>query len=172
MRKFYLFTFLFSITLFISSNSTFSQTAGETSKASNTISDTTVISGEVGKIFTKTEADSLYGLVLKADTIKTADLTKLSAITPKYMLFNLIDGKAIVLNASREVISSNSLVVGKAQTIEPTQVFKLFSTSKILELIKQGGSDITTIETRANVLTLTNGVSVMEEAVPCPPFCQ
>jgi len=87
------------------------------------------------------------------------------------MMFNLIEGKACILNASREVISSNSLVVSINQTIEPTQVFRLFSTSKVLELIKQGGSDVTTIETRANVLTLNNGDIILELSLPCPPIC-
>jgi hypothetical protein len=47
--------------------------------------------------------------------------------------------------------------------------------SKILlfqqTLIKQGSSDITTIETRKDVLTLTNGATVLELSMPCPPVC-
>ena len=171
MRKFYLFTFLFSIALFISSNSTFSQTADGTSKAPTAISDTTVITGEVGKIFTKAEADSLYGPVLIADTIKTEELAKLTTASPKYMLFNLIEGKSFVLNDSRAVLLSNALIVGKALTVSPTQAFRVWSTSKVQELIKQGGSDVTTVETRAKALTLTNGATVLEESAICPPLC-
>ena len=171
MRKFYLFTFLFNIALFISSNYTFSQTAGETSKAATTISDIAKITGEVGKIYTKAEADSIYGPVLIADTIKTVDLLKLAEKSPKYMMFNLIDGKAVVLNASREVISSNALVVSKTQTIESKQVFRFLSTSKLLELIKLGGAGVTTIENRTSALTLSNGVTVLEQIAPCPPIC-
>ncbi|MGD1006609.1 MAG: hypothetical protein ABR980_05195 [Ignavibacteriaceae bacterium] len=171
MRLKYLFIVFLGIALFVSSNFTFSQTINNTAKASTTISGTTNITGEVGKIYTKAEADSLYGPVLKADNIKTDDLAKLAENSPKYMMFNLIEGKACILNASREVISSNSLVVSINQTIEPTQVFRLFSTSKVLELIKQGGSDVTTIETRANVLTLNNGNTILELSLPCPPIC-
>jgi len=171
MRKFYLFTLSFGISLFISANSTYSQTSNDTTKVSAALSDTAKITGEIGKIYTKAEADSLFGPVLTVDTVKTNDLASLAQNTPKYMLFNLIDGKACVLNASREVIFNNSLVVGKAPTIEPTKVFRLFSTSKVLELIKLGGSDITTIETREKALILTNGSTVLEESAPCPPMC-
>jgi hypothetical protein len=172
MKKFYLFTLLFGLSLFISTNYTYSQTSSDTTKISAALSDSTKITGEIGKIYTKTEADSLFGPVLTIDTVKTDDLAKLAKNTPKYMLFNLIEGKACVLNASREVIFNNPLVVGKAPTIEPTKVFRLFSTSKVLELIKQGGSDVTTIETREKALVLTNGASVMEESIPCPPICR
>ena len=71
MRKIYLFTLLFGLALFVSSNCTYSQTSNDTTKASTTISDTSQIPAVIGKIFTKAEADSLYGPVLKADTIQT-----------------------------------------------------------------------------------------------------
>ena len=163
MRKIYLFTLLFGLALFVSSNHTYSQTTNDTSKASTTTSETAKI---IGKIFTKAEADSLYGPVLNADTIQTADLAKLAENSPKSMMFNFIEGKAVVLNSSRTVIS------GAAQTIKPEQVFRVLSTSKILELIKQGGSGVTTIETRANnIITLTNGATVLEQSAFCPPIC-
>lgn len=171
MSKLYLFTLLCGLALFVSSNYTYSQALTDTTKASTTISDTTRITGEVGKFFTKAEADSLYGPVLAADTIKTEDITKLAQSTPKFIMFNLIEGKAVILNASREVISTNSSMVSKDQTVDSKQVFRLWSTSKVLELIKQGSSEITTVETRANTLTLTNGATVLEEPIPCPPFC-
>jgi ribosomal protein L15 len=161
MRKIYLFTLLAGLVLFISSNYTYSQASKDTSKASGKAQ----LSKVVGKIYTKAKADSLYGPVLKADTIKTKDLAKLAKKNQKYMMFNLIDGKACILNSKRAVIS------GAALTIKPEQEFRLFSTSKVLELIKKGGSDITTVETRANTITLTNGAIAMEESEPCPPHC-
>jgi hypothetical protein len=170
MRKIYLFDLLLVLALCVSSNYSFSQTANDSTKTS-AVSDTAHITGEVGKIYTKAEADSLYGPILTIDTIKTEDLSKFAENSPKYMMFNLIEGKAYVLNASREVISGPSLVVGKPQSVEPTKAFKLFSTGKILELIKQGGSDVTTVEIRSNVLTLTNGSSVLEKSSTCPPIC-
>jgi hypothetical protein len=170
MRKIYLFDLLLVLALCVSTNYSFSQTTNDTTKVSS-ISDTSSITGEVGKIYTKAEADSLYGPILTLDTIKTEDLSKFAQNSHKYMMFNLIDGKACILNESREVISSPSLVVGKPQSVEPTKAFKLFSTSKILELIKQGGSDVTTVEIRANVLTLTNGAAVLERSSTCPPIC-
>lgn len=166
MRKLYLLALLSSLVLFISSNYTNSQTLNDSTKTSAAISDTTQITGEVGKIFTTAEADSLFGHVLKADTIKTEVLAKLAEKTPKYIMFNLIEGKACILNAARAVISETE------QTIKPEQEFRVLSTSKVLELIKRGGSDITIVETREKALILTNGATVLEETMPCPPICR
>ena len=163
MKKIYVFTLLFVLSLFVASGYTYSQTSNDVSKTS----DPAQTSNVIGKIFTKTKADSLYGPVLKAETIKTEALSGLAKKTPESMMFNFIEGKATVLNSSRIVIS------GPAQTIKPEQEFRVFSTSKVLELIKLGGSDITTIETRANnVITLTNGTTTLEETIPCPPICR
>ena len=115
MRSFYFYTILFVLSLFAVSNYTYSQTSIDSSKTSAVISDTARITTEVGKIYTKAEADSLYGPVLTADTIKTAVLTQLTVKTPKYMMFNSVEGKATILNSSRMVIS------GAAQTIKPEQ---------------------------------------------------
>jgi hypothetical protein len=155
MKKISLLTLLTGLALFISSNYIYSQ-------ASN---DTVHFTGTAGKIYTKAAVDSLYGPVLNSDTIKTADLANLAVNSPSYIMFNLINGKACILNASRQVIFST------AQTINPDQQFRLFSTNQVLELIKQGGSDVTSVEKRANTITLTNGVIAMEEGEPCPPIC-
>jgi hypothetical protein len=165
MRKIRLFTALISLALFVYSNYAYSQPLNDTTNVSTSISDTARITGEVGKIYTKAEADSLYGPVLKADTIKTEALIKLAEKTQKYIMFNLIEGKAYILNSARVAISDTTLAV------KPDQQFRLLSTSKVLELIKQGGSDVTTMEIRAKTITLTNGVIVLEQTIPCPPFC-
>lgn len=119
-----------------------------------------------GKIFIKAEADSLFGPVQNADTIKTEILKQLADKSPDYLMFNITDGKANIINSSREVI------YGTMETVKPEQVFELFSASKVQELITTGGADITIIELRTNVLTITNGTTIMEEGIPCPPHCK
>ena len=81
------------------------------------------------------------------------------------MMFNLINGKTCILNSARAAISDTTL------NIKAKQEFRLLSTNKVLELIKEGGSNVTTVETRANTITLTNGMNVLEQTMPCPPFC-
>ena len=61
--------------------------------------------------------------------------------------------------------------MGPASSIKPDQVFKLLSTSKVIELLTLGGSDITNVEIREKALTLTNGLTALEETSACPPWC-
>ena len=153
---------IYSFPVKINDNSFFYVIADSTASATDTLQ----TQQEIGKIFTAADADSLFGPVQSADTVKTQILVQLAEKSPSYLMFNLIDGKANILDSSRTVL------FGTLGTVKPDQVFRLFSTSKVLELIKQGGSDTTIIELRTNVLTLTNGTSIMEEGLPCPPYCE
>ena len=81
MRKIYLFDLLLVLALCVSTNYSFSQTTNDTTKVSS-ISDTSSITGEVGKIYTKAEANSLYGPILTLDTIKTEESFKICSKQP------------------------------------------------------------------------------------------
>lgn len=121
--------------------------------------------GVVGKLYTKAEADQLYGPVKQSISINTSTLTNLAAKTPDYILFNVINNSLYVLNSSRAVLQ------GPATAVSSSQVFKLFSVSMVKQLIQQGQSTTTSIELRANVLTVTNGDYTLEDALSCPPWC-
>ena len=55
--------------------------------------------GVVGKLYTKAEADQLYGPVKQSISISTSTLTNLAAKTPDYILFNVINNSLYVLNS-------------------------------------------------------------------------
>jgi hypothetical protein len=161
MNILYKFSLFICLLLFASQNFDYSSQLIINDSTSST-SDTTKI---IGKIFTKAEADSLFGPAKDADTLKTEILTQLADKSPDYLMFDIADGKANILNSSREVI------FGTLGTAKSEQVFELFSANKVQELINTGGANITIVELRTNTLTLTNGDIVMEEGVPCPPKC-
>ena len=121
--------------------------------------------GVVGKLFTKTEADQLYGPVKQSISINTSTLTNLAAKTPDYILFNIVNNNLYILNSSRAVLDGPTL------SVSSSQVFKVASTSMLLNLLKQGQSATTTFEVRANVFTVTNGDFTLEEVATCPPVC-
>ena len=173
MNKLYLFSLYICFFFFVSAGNIYSSQLIVNGKSSSIViadstasaADTLQTQEEIGKIYSAAEADSLYGKALSADTIKTEILIQLAEKSPGCLMFNLIDGKANILDSSRTVL------FGTLGTVKPDLVFRLFSTSKVLELIKQGGSDTTIIQLRTNTTTLTNGDAVMEEGQPCPPYC-
>ena len=122
--------------------------------------------GVVGKIFTKTEANQKFGRVLNSVQMNTKLLMKLAEKTPEYVLFKVKNNHLIVLNKKRKVISGN------VKSVSKSEVFHLFSTQKLIELIQKGNSPITTFEVRSNdILSVTSGAETLEESLSCPPFC-
>ncbi len=126
----------------------------------------TLSSSVVGKLYTKADADQIYGPVLQSVTISTSDLSSLTAKTPNYIMFNIINGQLYILNSSRVVLS------GPVTAVSSSQVFRYFSTSIVNQCLQQGQASTTTVELRTNsVLTVTNGDVTLEMGSPCPPYC-
>ena len=130
------------------------------------IAQTTTSTAVIGKLYTKAQADQIYGPVLQSIPISTSTLSALAAKTPNYIMFNIINGKLAIANSARMVLS------GAMVSLSASQQMKVFSTSIVNQLIKQGGASTTTIELRANnTLTVTNGDNTLEMAQACPPWC-
>lgn len=119
-----------------------------------------------GKIYSQKEADDLYGPVLERINISTTQLTSLFDKASEFMMFSIIDKNLVILGKTRNLIYSSGLPV-----FQTTDVFVMFSTSKIKELVDTGRSDETIIERRENVLTISNGAITLEYGVHCPPYC-
>ncbi len=122
--------------------------------------------GVIGKIFTKAQADQLYGPVLQSVSINTSALQALLAKSPKYIMFNIINGQLVISSPQRTVLS------GRMTTLNASQPMKVFSTSVVNQLIQQGSSTTTSIEIRTNdTLTISSGGSTDAGSGICPPFC-
>ncbi len=119
----------------------------------------------VGKIYSKTTADSLFGNVLNSAAINSNTLQSLTSNTSNYIMFNIIQGNLVVLNNNRNVLYPG------AMTISSSTVFRYCSVSVLLDLLREGGNASTYIEVRQNVLTITNGSFTLEEMGYCPPIC-
>ncbi len=127
---------------------------------------TQTTTGVIGKLYTKTQADQIYGPVLQSVSISTSTLQSLLAKSPKYIMFNIINGQLVISTPQRSVLS------GQMTALSTSQPMRLYSTSIINQLIQQGGASTTTIEIRANnIVTLTNGTDTLESGTPCPPNC-
>lgn len=119
-----------------------------------------------GKLYSKIEADKLYGPVLSSVEISSDELQSLIAKTKNYMKFHLAEGRLSIFGDERQVLSSEN----PAAITEGT-VLKVYSTSILRELLSKGQNKVTTVEQRSEVMSLTNGDYTLEMAVDCPPYC-
>ena len=120
---------------------------------------------EVGKIYSKDEADKLYGAVQQSKGISSPDLASLLGSTKKYLMFKIINNQLVILGDQRVVLYP------KGYKVDDKEVFVVYSIGKIKELLDTGKAVTTTVEQRKDVISINNGEQTMEIGQRCPPFC-
>lgn len=118
-----------------------------------------------GKIISKTEADNLFGQVLITKQIPTENLKTFTNQSFNVLMINIINNDLYILDNNRNVLTPIGVHVSNAE------VFSVYSLSVIQQLISDGGSSVTFVEKRKEVLTITNGNYTLEYSMLCPPFC-
>ncbi|HEX2982082.1 MAG TPA: hypothetical protein VHO28_00920 [Ignavibacteriales bacterium] len=121
-----------------------------------------------GVIFTKEEADSLFGSVLSSFEMSSKELSSYLSKTDSYMLFHYDPAKSktpFIFDNSKSVMNMT------AMKIEMPEELKVYSVSQIKELMEKGGQETTRIEQREGVISITNGEYTLEMSLDCPPFC-
>lgn len=120
---------------------------------------------EVGIIYSKEAAESVYGAVKEHVGLNSSVFASIVEKSNHYVMFSIRDGVIIIADENR-----NPLHPEGAEFSEDL-VFHYFSRSKVLELIKMGSESEISIELRRDVLSITNGNFTLENARPCPPYC-
>lgn len=121
-----------------------------------------------GVIFTKEEADSLYGSVLNSFEMSSKELSSYLSKTDSYMLFYYDPAKSeapFIFNNSKSVLNTSSMKMKMPEEL------RVYSVSQIKELMEKGGEETTIIEQREGVISITNGEYTLEMSLDCPPFC-
>ena len=121
--------------------------------------------GEVGVIYSKAEADQLYGPVLISKSIDTKTLLNVLQKVNLYVMFGFKNNNFVITNEFRQVLVSNGI------SISTDDVLSFYSISKVQELLNLGKDNTTFIEQRSEKLTITNGAYTLEFSSMCPPFC-
>ena len=119
----------------------------------------------VGKIFSRVEADSLFGNVIESVPIERCNLISLFNKTQNYIMFQVINGELVILGDGRKVLYP------EGKNVSSDEVFALFSKSKVAELLGLSCGNTVTVEKRNNYLTVTFELLTLEEMEWCPPFC-
>jgi len=127
-----------------------------------------------GKIIKTSEANALFGPVLKSEKINVQHLKMIMKNTPGRVLFGFKNGRVHILDKGRKAQFPS------AAAIENSDVFHVYSTSVVEELIGLEKSSEVTIEERANnIMTIStssigdgDAYSLEYAQYPCPPYCQ
>jgi hypothetical protein len=120
---------------------------------------------EAGKIYSSQEAAIQFGEVLEATQFPTSTVRYWLKQTENAIMFKYVDGEIIVLGDSRELLYSTK------EFTDTDEIFHMFSTVKLTELLDKGAGSATYIENREKVLSISNGNFTLENSWPCPPYC-
>jgi len=120
----------------------------------------------IGNIYSKDEADKLFGKVIESQQLSVSDLNSLLTQSKNNIMFSIIDNQLILLGDNRKVLSATT------KDISASDIFAVCSISKLLELLNYKDDIKISFEKRLNNPTITFGAHTLEDMVQCPPFCR
>lgn len=124
-----------------------------------------------GKIITASEADALFGPVLKSEKINVQQLKAILGNASDRVMFGFKNGKVNILDKTRKAIFPS------AAAVEHSDVFHVFSTAIVEELLGiEKGTEVTVEQRAKNILSITTSSTggdayTLEFAALCPPYC-
>lgn len=130
-----------------------------------TLTTSTCFSQTIGQIFGKEEANTLFGSVLESVTMSQSQLSSIISQTQNYVMFKVSNGNVTILGDGRTVLYPTGA------TVSSSEVFYLFSKSKLIELFNLSSGTQIYIERRSQTQTITKEQNTLDLAQPCPPFC-
>ncbi len=118
-----------------------------------------------GKLFSKEEANQLFGPVLHRVPMMTESLKKYSGLTKDHLMYNIKGNEVYLLTNKRVPITPVGISVHRSE------VYKVCAMPLLKDLLNFGKEEMTFFEIRESTLTITNGEYTLEMAANCPPFC-
>lgn len=118
-----------------------------------------------GQIFTNQEADNLFGPVITSVPLPRISFQEFLTKTENYIMFKVIDNKAVVLDNKRNVIFPEGMI------IDPDDKVTVYKVSVVNELLSKSNDETVFIQQRTNVLSVSTGDFTMEVGSICPPYC-
>jgi hypothetical protein len=120
----------------------------------------------VGKLYSKTEVNNIYGPVLTGVPISSAQLKSYTYSTNSYIMFRIDKGNLTILDNQRRALYP------VAASVNPQDVYRYVSVSLVQKLISDGNNATSYVELRNNgVISITNGEYSLEYMESCPPDC-
>lgn len=116
-----------------------------------------------GKVITKAEADEIFGPV-KSKIRFSSKVLESYVQRNDYVMFRYVKNKVNILGNNRSPLF-------KQFDVKDNDVYFVFGSDVVKELLALGGEDNTYIEERDSTISLSNGTNVGELGSYCPPCC-
>lgn len=129
-----------------------------------------IFSQKAGEIFSKQQADSLFGEVVESVEIEYELAEHFLNCTNDFIMFKLIDKKLVILDRNRDIIYSEIPNL----EIDDRMVFHMYRATVYKKLLSQYDNktkESVFFEQRKNVFSVTYKDETMEKAFGCPPRC-
>ena len=144
--------------------------------------------GKVGKIFTKQEANVLFGKVIGTVKLSRKQVKAALANAKDYVLIKVKNSRAHIFSEKRASLLGNdktqlapdevAFLCSKSvleefmsktenENVEPVKGTKRYS----VESSQSSSNGTITVEVRAEVLSLSSLNLTLEAIIPCPPVC-
>ena len=127
------------------------------------------IAQQAGKITSSEEANTNFGAVGKITLVSKSFLETMLDQAGQLIMFRVTDSGLIILDAKRNVLFPQSEEINLKVNSE--DVFTVYSSSVVYDLLNRGEGTSINIEQRAAVLSITFGLFTLEYGTYCPPFC-
>ncbi|RMD50339.1 MAG: hypothetical protein D6830_02975 [Ignavibacteria bacterium] len=120
-----------------------------------------------GKIYSKKEANELYGNVTYQTQFPAVKIKEWLNKTENKIMFGFSENKLIVCGDNREVL----LLTG-VDRIRSSDTLRVFDKSIVEKFLQREKSDTLALEFRGKVFTISGNKYTLEYSFPCPPFCE
>ncbi|MBM4171055.1 MAG: hypothetical protein FJ214_04205 [Ignavibacteria bacterium] len=141
--------------------------------------------GLIGKVFTKVEADQLFGGVAKSYNFSKSDVKFALKHSSNYVLFYVKNGNVHVINGQAAKNKKYSTVAGITADFDVAYAFSKKvvedfvnnSKSKVFSFEIRGASGnafgkvVSVAASASGVATVSDGENVLEMSLVCPPIC-
>jgi signal recognition particle receptor subunit beta len=127
------------------------------------------IAQQAGKIISSEEANNNFGAVGQVTLLSKSFLETMLKQAGQSIMFRVTDSGLIILDANRNVLFPESKET--KIKVNKEDVFTVYSSSVVYDLLNRGEGTSVNIEQRAEVLSITFGLSTLEFGNYCPPFC-
>lgn len=119
-----------------------------------------------GRIFQPKEAEALFGSTSIEKEISVDQLQTYLSYTNRKIMFGFVDGQLFILGDNRAAISPTNKFIGREVLVYA------FGKSVVEEFLKTNmTANVIKVQVRGTALCLDNGLTVLEFAQPCPPYC-
>jgi hypothetical protein len=124
-----------------------------------------------GQIFTKTEANSLFGPVISKVAVPKAHFKDALTKCPNRVLFAITKGNAVIATPKKQTLFSTSTMLTAESLQSQNITYRVVSSTTLNDFLNAAAEDTVYVEQRANVYTLTSGDVTLEKTSGCPPDC-